>query len=253
MAQFCTSDVTAVKVKCPWEKGKNRELIPASVYLPSDATTPPPTKEMEGLVDHCLSQKVELIIGCDSNSQHLGWDSRDNNAQGKSLYDYIIRKDLYILNRGTEPTFINVRSQTVIDITLTTAEISNKIQNWQVSEDTSMSDHRWLTYNISLEKSLIKSRDPKNTDVELYNRLLEDALRNEKASGTNTELERYTVSIQDKISYAYKKSCPIKMVHESQKTNSWWCTQLEHLKKIARTAFNRAKRTKLKEDCDSYQ
>ncbi|XP_072380670.1 uncharacterized protein [Diabrotica undecimpunctata] len=159
MAQFCTLDVTAVEVRCPWGKGKNRELILASVYLPSDAATLPPTREMEDLVDHCLSQKVELIIGCDSNYHHLGWGSRDNNAR---------------------------------------AEISNKIQNWQVSEDISMSDHRWLTYNISLEKSLIKSRDPRRTDVELYNRLLEDALRNEKAStpgvgtpGTNTELESY--------------------------------------------------------------
>ncbi|XP_072392212.1 uncharacterized protein [Diabrotica undecimpunctata] len=217
MAQFCTSDVTAVKVKCPWGKGKNRELILASVYLPSDAATLPPTREMEDLVNHCLSQKVEHIIGCDSNSHHLGWGSRDNNARGKSLYDYIIIKDLYILNKGTETTFINVRSQTVIDIILATAEISNQIQNWQVLDDISMSDHRRLTYNISLEKSIIKLRDSRRTDVELYNRLLEDALWNEKAStpGTNIELKRYTVSIQNKISYAYKKFCPITMVQES--------------------------------------
>ncbi|XP_072392208.1 uncharacterized protein [Diabrotica undecimpunctata] len=156
MAQFCTSDVTAVKVKFPWGKGKNREFIlAASVDLPLDAATLPPTKEKEDLVDHCLSQRVELIICYDSNSHHLDWGSRDNNARGKSLYNYIIRKDLYILNRDTEPTFINVHSQTFINIWLATAEISNKIQNWQVSEDTSMSDHRLLTYNISLEKSLI--------------------------------------------------------------------------------------------------
>ncbi|XP_072392092.1 uncharacterized protein [Diabrotica undecimpunctata] len=180
-----------------------------------------------------------------------------NKGNGRSARPLSQSEDLYILNRGTEPTFINVRSQTVIDIILVTAEISNKIQNWQVSEDTSMSDHRCLTYNISLENSLINSRDSRRTDVELYNRLLEDALRNEKAStpGTNTELERYTVSIQNKISYAYKKSCPIRMVPESRKrkTNSWWCTELEHLRKIARTASNRAKCTKLKEDWDTYQ
>ncbi|XP_072400337.1 uncharacterized protein [Diabrotica undecimpunctata] len=135
MAQFCTSDVTADKVKSRWEKGKNKELILASVYLPSDAVTLLPTKEMKDLVNHCLSQ-------------------------------------------------------TVIDIMLATAKISNKSQNWQVSEDISMSDHR--TYNISVEKSLTKSRDFRRTDVELNKRLLKDALHNEKTltQETTTELVR---------------------------------------------------------------
>lgn len=92
LVQFCTSDVTAVKVKCPWGKGKSRELILASVYLPSDAATLPPTKEMEDLVDHCLSQKVELIIGCDSNSHHLGWGSKDNNSRGSLFMTILLVK-----------------------------------------------------------------------------------------------------------------------------------------------------------------
>ncbi|XP_074026461.1 uncharacterized protein [Leptinotarsa decemlineata] len=81
MAQFSTSDLTAVKVECPVGKGKYMALIIASVYLPSDAATLPPTREMEVLVDHCLNQRVELILGCDSNSHHLSWGSKDINAR----------------------------------------------------------------------------------------------------------------------------------------------------------------------------
>ncbi|XP_074028822.1 uncharacterized protein [Leptinotarsa decemlineata] len=86
MAQFSTSDLTAVKVECPVGKGKYMALIIASVYLPSDAATLPPTREMEVLVDHCLNQRVELILGCDSNSHHVSWGSKDINARvGKIL------------------------------------------------------------------------------------------------------------------------------------------------------------------------
>lgn len=67
-------------------------LILASDYLSSDAATLPPTKEMEDLVDHCVNQKVELIICSEPNSRHLGWGSKDINARGKSLYDYSLKK-----------------------------------------------------------------------------------------------------------------------------------------------------------------
>ncbi|XP_074036600.1 uncharacterized protein [Leptinotarsa decemlineata] len=81
MAQFSTSDLTVVKVECPVGKGKYMALIIASVYLPSDAATLPPTREMEVLVDHGLNQRVELILGCDSNSHHVSWGSKDINAR----------------------------------------------------------------------------------------------------------------------------------------------------------------------------
>nr|XP_023017975.1 uncharacterized protein LOC111506993 [Leptinotarsa decemlineata] len=118
MAQFCTSDITALK----------------GPDVPSDAATLPPTIEMEILVDHCLNQRVELILGCDSNSHHLSWGSKDM-----------------------------------------------------------------------------------------------------------------------RIDIAYKETYPMRMVQTDGATKTWWCSELEHLRKRARTTFNKAKRTIFEEDWDIYQ
>ena len=85
-------------------------VVLASEYLPLDLATPPPTREMEELVAHCRNQNWELIMGCDANAHHVTWGSEDNNAIGKSLYDYITGNNLSVSNRGCTLTFINFRS-----------------------------------------------------------------------------------------------------------------------------------------------
>ncbi|CAG9831404.1 unnamed protein product [Diabrotica balteata] len=144
MAHFCISDVTAVKVKCPWGEGKNRELILASVYLPSDVATLPPTKEMEDLVDHCLSQKVELIIGCDSNSHHLGWaaeittlESLQNSADKELLRKRSVRKSKKTPRRL--PGYKKRSQRTHIGIL--TKEDGNKTSNLCESAEVLMKTH----------------------------------------------------------------------------------------------------------------
>ncbi|XP_023311887.1 uncharacterized protein LOC111692235 [Anoplophora glabripennis] len=122
LQHLSTSDLTAVEVECV-VKGKLTVVVIALVYLPESSATPPPTREMEELVAHCRTQKWELIIACDTNSHHVSWGSEDNNTRGKSLYDYINVNNLCISSRGCVPTFVNSRSQTLIDVTLTTARI----------------------------------------------------------------------------------------------------------------------------------
>jgi ribonuclease HI len=225
------------------------------VYLPSDAATFPPSREMENLVEYCQNKSFDLVMGCDSNAHHINWGSNDNNARGKSLYDYIINKNLSILNKGNKPTFINSRSQTLIDITLSTTKISKFIHNWQVSDEVSMSDHCWLKFdiNLTLTTSTLQ-RDPKRTDREQFSHLLEGALREVEAETPNNhdDLEKYVVTIQNIINKAYKKSCPLRLVQKSTGT-PWWCQELEQLRKTARKSFNKAKNTKSEEDWDLYR
>jgi len=68
LGQFTSQDLTAIQTTIDMG-GQKRELVIGSAYLPYDAITPPPSKE---LVSHsfCSTSKLPLIIGCDANSHH---------------------------------------------------------------------------------------------------------------------------------------------------------------------------------------
>jgi len=63
LTKFSNGDVAAIKTI--WKHGT---VVHASVYMASDVTCPPPM--MTELVNHCNSNGVPLIIGCDANAHH---------------------------------------------------------------------------------------------------------------------------------------------------------------------------------------
>jgi hypothetical protein len=72
--ELCSRDATTVRITYTY-RGGCEELIVASAYLPYDSDEPPPTKEMRDIKDYCQSRKMQLIIGCDANAQHILWGS----------------------------------------------------------------------------------------------------------------------------------------------------------------------------------
>jgi hypothetical protein len=79
--------------------------------------------------------------------------------------EYLVSSKLNILNRGNEPTFVVNNGQEVIDLTLGTNRIGDLVSNWHVSDDPSLSDHRYICFqihNIKVEQSTY--RNPKRTN-----------------------------------------------------------------------------------------
>lgn len=144
LPHLSSGDVVAVRLM-GWKK-EQKDIILASAYLPQDGPTP--TMELERLVRHCGKEGWDLVIGCDANAHHNSWGSEGNNNRGKQLHDFIVSNNLYIANRGREPTFVNSRSQTIVDVTLASTKIYDKIREWRVSSAVTMSDHRWIKFTL---------------------------------------------------------------------------------------------------------
>ena len=184
---------------------------------------------MEELVAHCRNQNWELIMGCDANAHHVTWGSEDNNARGKSLYDYITGNNLSVSNRGCTPTFINSRSQTIVDITLTTWHISSLIQNWHVSDCVTLSDHQWINFEINLIKAPKKPfRDPRRTDKDKYRCQLRENLEgvNKRVPRKCGEIEQYVKILQTATRQAFETSCPLRTSQQPNEATKWWCQEL---------------------------
>jgi len=149
LPQFGTRDLTAVCVEYR-QNDVNTCAILASVYMPIDADIP--TREVEQLITYCEQNNLPLIIGCDTNSHHIAWGNTCNNSRGHVLAEFVASTNLEIINVGGKPTFVLGNRQSVIDITLATPPIAYDIEDWSMSGEDSMSDHRYITFTLKRDR-----------------------------------------------------------------------------------------------------
>ena len=123
-------------------------MVVCSAYLPFEPEDPPPTREFEELVRYCEEKKLYLIIECDSNCHYKDWGSTNCNDRGEALLEFLNSTNLEILNQGNDSTFCNSRILEVIDITLGSVGLMESIKGWEVSSESSLSDHRYMMFNL---------------------------------------------------------------------------------------------------------
>ena len=126
------------------------DLVVSSIYL--DIALPVEKALWAGLIRWCDTNRRPLVMGIDSNAHSEMWGSLDLNARGEILEEFIMGNNLTILNRGRVPTFTG-GGGTVIDITLSNIwfERASSIQEWEVDMAESMSDHRYITFQLGLD------------------------------------------------------------------------------------------------------
>lgn len=258
ITQISDCDLTAVQLRCDFGEGMT-DVTFASIYLPIDAQEPPPSNRMVDLVNHCETRGNHLIIGCDANAHHTSWGSSDNNNRGECLFDFINTVNLEILNRGTEPTFVTSRYQTVIDITLASMRISNYIKSWHVSNELTMSDHRWLCFKLEAKKVEYKQyRNPRKTNKIDFHEYLAANLGtqthlNAPYNYTTEDIDRNANHLQTILTSAYESSCPLLTARPSNKATPWWCRELDLKQRATRRLFNRAKNSRREADWEAYK
>lgn len=125
-------------------------LIVCSAYM--DSTIQEVPVELLNLVNHCKARNLDLVLGTDSNAPYVLWGSKSTNNRGELVMDFIIRANLDIKNRGTQPTFVTARSETMIDITLTRSEVSEYLSNWRSTNRVSGSDHMHIQFELTEPK-----------------------------------------------------------------------------------------------------
>ncbi|XP_062538720.1 uncharacterized protein LOC134206995 [Armigeres subalbatus] len=170
--KFIKRDIAAVMMEVPTAHGTTVIYV-ASAYFPGDVGDVPPP-EVAAFVSYCKKQNKSFIIGCDANAHHTVWASTDINNRGEYLLDYISKNEIDICNRGDAPTFMNAVRQEVLDLTLCSPFISDNINNWHVSSEESLSDHKHIIFEYEAGKQLTQYiKDPRKTDWELYNSKLD--------------------------------------------------------------------------------
>jgi len=106
--------------------------------------------------------KDSIVLG-DLNIHHPWWDPLHKESQGaQDLLEWISDNNLILLNNPGEGTFYrsNMEHPSVIDLTLITPLLENRISDWQTIQDLG-SDHFGIIFNITT----INSRNTTNNST----------------------------------------------------------------------------------------
>ena len=230
-------DLTTVVLRD--KSGKTLKI--ASSYMAHNLEAPP--EDVRRLIEEVTKDNNPLVIGCDANAHNLLWGSTDTNDRGESLLHFINNSILNIGNRGNEPTFIGATSKNVLDLTLVSDNIDLDQLSWKVLEKVSFSDHKYITFNVSFDKTSQKAfRNPEKTNWEKFVKIASQKLKKIKNFQINgpMDVEFAINKLTSIINCAYKASCPI-MRPKNQSKPPWWNKELTDNRSFIQTLFKAAR------------
>lgn len=247
LTEFCSRDLCAIRLQLP-DTARCRELVVASAYMPAEDNPPP--HDLCRLVDHSEKSGLQLIVGADSNAHHPLWGMPDMNSRGKTLVEYLFTTNLNVLNIGSEPT--------IVDITLATADISDDVGGWHVSNEASCSDHRWIRFEINAAFSpTVPKRNPRKTDRTRYRAILGERLAWAETLPDPEGPEQIEQQVTDFTNTSidcYHSTCPLSTPAPTNiKGQPWWDPDLDRMRAKIRRLLNRVMNTSADEDWDNYK
>ncbi|KAF8777628.1 Delta and Notch-like epidermal growth [Argiope bruennichi] len=203
-------------------------------------------QEIQEIITSLPEEKI--IIGADLNGHNTLWGYRSNDNRGNEVLDFILANNLYILNKSdAPPTFQRNNSIGWPDLTLCSQSIIDSSINWEVLDDISLSDHRYIQTTIAstIANQFYKRYKTRHGNHPRFLNILgKDIyyLENKIATARNSrELNDATIVLQNSIINACNKTFKIKKQLLLTKPN-WWTEKLEINKKKVRALRKRAQR-----------
>ena len=244
--QFSDPDLVTISIKL-----NEKIVIMASVYMPYDSAGPPPPYLVRQLVKYCQDEKHELLLACDANSQHTAWNSSKVNTRGDNLIRFILSNELFVINRGTNPTFQNTTRNEIIDLTIATRALNEKVVDWEVSKDESCSDHNIITFRVCETIDLINEdfRNIRKCDWRKYRDQLQSIGINFQG---NDSIDTKAEKLERCVITAFENSCKLSKGMTGKKP-PWWSKKLTELRQEVFKLKRRAARLPLEPTIECYK
>ena len=137
----------------------NTRLIIASMYFDINQLLDIDMRKIEATIAHAKGAGV--VIAMDSNSRSNSWHDILTNRRGKMLEEFLMSKQLHILNEEScLTTFRSSRGTSNIDLTVINNHALDTVREWEISDQESCSDH-------SIIKYVIGNSTPQRTEIDI--------------------------------------------------------------------------------------
>ena len=158
--QLVDENIAAVTIKAG-----NLRIGVVSVYFEGDCEMEPYLNRLRQV---CAKLPQNIIVGGDVNAWSTWWGSNSEDHRGERYASFLNEMDLHILNTGEVPTFEVHRGgrlcTSIVDVTVCSAPLLDKINGWSVDRNLTTSDHNAITFSLGLEEGLTAPK-PKTTRV----------------------------------------------------------------------------------------
>ena len=212
------------------------ELVICSSY--QDITYPEVVNNIDKCVEHSKNVNKEIIIGADSNAHSQLWMSESVNSRGEIFEEFISQNNLFVSNMGNKNTYDCATGKSIIDITMVSTLLADKIRNWVVHDEDYFSDHKMISYNLDTKKPPpIFLRNFKKANWSYFTQLLSNGKwENPPISWSKETIEQEAHKLKEDITKALDKVCPEKEQKIKTKPATWWTTELHNLRRKYRIA-----------------
>uniref|UniRef100_A0A1I8IGM7 RNase H domain-containing protein n=1 Tax=Macrostomum lignano TaxID=282301 RepID=A0A1I8IGM7_9PLAT len=138
-----------------------------------------------------------------------------------------------------------------------TTLIASSIGAWRVLPVSSLSDHKFISFNLMAPRSATRvmwRRNARNTDWETFGLALKEFHRSPGQPSTITscrEADECATVLTETLTAAFEASCPLK-AYKGKKSAPWWNPELGNLRRRAKRLHRRATKTKSPADQTTY-
>ena len=229
-------------ITCILHLDNSEFVVLSSLYSPPPDVSP--TIRTDILFNHLSTLQIQKLILCgDFNSHSSLWSNQSqNDRKGDDLEILLLHHDLTVLNDiHSSPTFENTRGGcSWIDISTAGSKVADKISDWKLHNEESLSFHKIITFSLSLtpltDNKIRYNFEKTNWDI--FNITLSDNFHSKNISEEkiqNAELceldilaERISVAIKDTIISVV----PSTTNYKNRVLVSWWSKEISIFRKM---------------------
>lgn len=188
--------------------------------------------------------KGPVIVGGDFNAKSQDWGSCKEDNRGKALADLIASLGLISCNQGNEPTFVRGASESHIDITFASRAVADRVRDWKVLDEESLSLHRYIQYSIAAQRTTYQNPPHTGWAIRKLDRSkLKEALQRVAHVGDQNAEEACNTTIRW-LTRACDASMP-KSGKNNRRPVPWWSPDIADQRRKclkARRAFTRKRK-----------
>lgn len=165
-----------------------------------------------------------LIIG-DFNAKAEEWCSPLSDARGQILADAAASLRLTAHNKPGHPTFVRGSSETYIDVTFTTENLTRQMKSWTTLDNEPLSYHKHILFEVG--EKVIKNPNTFKGKVHISKTRFREAVTNH-CDGKN-------ISNAQQLNAAITKCYKSAKTRQPQNTNSapyWWTDRIDELRTL---------------------
>ena len=220
-----------------------------TVYVASyygDYNKPAINVKLRQLVNRANSEGKEVLIMGDMNSHSEAlWNDKKTDARGLVWENFVANRSLKVHNIGDTFTFNTKKGQSIIDVTVSSANLEHLIKEWRVADAVPASDHCSIEFVLQVQGDTWLPRyNLAKADWEQLKEHMEQAPIEEDihTPWNQTKFESEARRWISDLKVGLEKSCPETKARIGIKPIEWWDPESKRLHKRLTTIKNYLRR-----------